>query len=146
MRRQKGSRLCTVVQSKKVLAKLTGESLSQSLHQRKCTFRRNGPTLASRLHSVTGCDKLLGMVASAPKPWWTECSVWSQQSITLSKPGNVRGRFHDHHLLRLQLLCLHKINHFNKSLSFHWINQHEWFYFTLRKIKYFSLTDKRKLL
>ena len=114
-RGQKGSRICTAMQSKKVLAKLTGESLSQSHHQRKHTSCRNGPALVSRLHSVTGWDALLEMVASGPKPWWTECSVWSQHLIAPSKAENVREHFRDHHL---QLLCLHEVNHFNKNLSF----------------------------
>lgn len=47
---QKGSRLCMVVHSKKVLAKLIEESWSQSHHQRKCSSLRNGLALASRLH------------------------------------------------------------------------------------------------
>jgi len=87
------NRLCTIVQSKKVAAKLTGV-LEPKSHQRNPTCCRNGPCLVSLLHSVIDWDKLLCGVASA---LWTECRIWSQQSITLPILANVRGYFLDSH-------------------------------------------------
>lgn len=90
-------RLYIVVQCKEILAKLIGESSSQNHHQSNPTSCKNRPALVPQLHSVICGDKLLERVASAPKSRWTECSIWSQQSITLPKIGNVRGRVHDCH-------------------------------------------------
>lgn len=120
---RKGSRLCKVVQSRKVLTKLIGvlkpKSLSEKSHisqEQACLY------FPCCTQSLAGTSSLEGWPQHQSLDRRSRASGANSQLIILPK-ADVRGHFHDLHNTFSQLLYLHKTKYCNKSLSFSWVNK-----------------------